>query len=147
MGQQDTRLLVVEDEDAIRALLLTVLRRRGFRVDTARNGAEGLERITRCRYSVVLLDLMMPFVSGYAFLDEIQSLAPADRPIVIVLTAGTVPKQLDPTLVAGTIKKPFDIELLVDTVVACLRSAGDHLQPDGCPPADSDSEQVQEEVN
>ncbi|HEU4522040.1 MAG TPA: response regulator [Thermoanaerobaculia bacterium] len=138
MGQHDIRLLVVEDEDAIRALLLTVLRRRGFRVDTARNGAEGLQRVLRCRYAVVLLDIMMPLVSGYEFLDEVSKLAIADRPVIIVLTAGPTPRNLDPDLVAGTLRKPFDIELLVDTITACLQASPAKDQREGCPPAESE---------
>ena len=138
MGQREIRLLVVEDEEPIRALLLTILRRRGFRVDTARNGAEGLERLARCRYSVVLLDLMMPLVSGYMFLDEIRKLPEGGRPMVIILTAGPAPRNLDPALVAGTLRKPFDIELLVDTISACLRTLQGYQQPEGCPQAESE---------
>ena len=134
----DTRLLVVDDEDAIRALLLTVLRRRGFLVDTARNGADGMEKLRRCRYAVVLLDMMMPVASGHDVLDAIGKLAPADRPMVIVLTAGGNPRYLDPELVAGTIRKPFDVELLVDTIAAGLQAAAKKQQFGECPPAESE---------
>jgi DNA-binding response OmpR family regulator len=139
MGERETRLLVVEDEEPIRALLLTVLRRRGFRVDTARNGMEGLEHITRCRYSVVLLDLMMPVMTGYRLLEEIGALAADLRPMVIVLTAAPPPKPLDSEVVAGLIRKPFDIELLLDTIAACLRALPGHEQPDDCPQPESET--------
>ena len=49
---KEKRILVVEDDDAIRALLFTVLRRRGFKVDTAPNRAHGLERFNHCGYSL-----------------------------------------------------------------------------------------------
>jgi len=128
---------VVEDDDAIRALLFTVLRRRGFKVDTAPNGAKGLDRFNRCVYSLVLLDLMMPVMSGYEFLERLERINPSHRPLVIVLTAGAAPRNLDPTIVAGAIRKPFDIELLVETVVACLSTQGDATQLDNCPTAES----------
>lgn len=134
------RLLVVEDEDAIRALLFAVFRRRGFQVDTARNGLEALDRCDRCRYSVVLLDLMMPRMNGYEFLERLAERPPADRPIVIVLTAGGQSRNFNTELVAGTMKKPFDIELLADTVAACIQTSADVLQPSGCPPAESESD-------
>ena len=142
MGELDKRILVIEDEDAIRALLFTILRRRGFQVDTARNGADGLERFSRCRYAVVLLDLMMPLMNGYEFLDELAKRPASERPLIIVLTAGAIPRSLDPEVVAGTMRKPFDIELLVDSVRACLETVIAAPQPDGCPPAESESESL-----
>ena len=138
MEKGEQRILVVDDDDAIRTLLLTILRRRGLSVDTARHGAEALERLERCRYSVMLLDLMMPRVSGWQVLEEIAKYDPAHRPIVIVLTAGTEPRDIDPNLVAGSIKKPFDVELLLDMITASLSYAGDRDQLPGCPTPESD---------
>ena len=135
---KEKRILVIEDDDAIRALLFTVLRRRGFKVDTANNGANALERFNHCVYSLVLLDLMMPVMNGYEFLALLESKDVSHRPLVIVLTAGGAPKNLNPDIVAGTVRKPFDIELLVDTVTACLATKGDAPQLDSCPTADSD---------
>src|SRR5947209_2571676 len=106
----DKRILVVDDDDAIRALLLTILRRRGIKVDSARNGLEAMEHFARCRYSVLLLDLMMPRMNGYELLEEIGKMTRPQRPIVIVLTAGTEPRNLSAEIVAGTVRKPFDIE-------------------------------------
>ena len=115
----DTRLLVVHDEDAIRALLLTVLRRRGFHVDTAGNTAEGIEKLRSSRYGVVLLDL-----HDDDFLYEIASFAAEDRPTVIALISRPGTRYLDPDLVAATIRKPFDVELLIDVVAQLLRKSG-----------------------
>lgn len=139
MKDLDRRILIVEDEDAIRSLLFAIMRRRGFHVDTARNGVEGLDRCTTCRYDIVLLDVMMPLMNGYEFLEEIGKRAWADRPMIIVLTAGVLPMDLDPDIVAGTLRKPFDVEMLVDTVGACLDRLPQRAQMDGCPPADSDT--------
>ena len=141
---KEKRILVVEDDDAIRALLFTVLRRRGFKVDTAQNGAKGLERFSQCVYSLVLLDLMMPVMDGYKFLDHLRELNLSPHPLVLVLTAGAAPRNLDPTIVAGALRKPFDIELLVETVVACLSTQGDATQTGDCPTADSDGEPARE---
>lgn len=142
METSTKRILVVDDEEAIRALLLAVLRRRGFHVDTARNGAEALERCARCRYSIILLDLMMPVMSGYTFLARLESVPDADRPLVLVLTAGTEPRPLNPSIVAGMIRKPFDVELLVDMLLACASSVPASAQRADCPPAESDQSAV-----
>jgi DNA-binding response OmpR family regulator len=135
---REKRILVIEDDDAIRALLFTVLRRRGFKVDVASNGASGLDRLTRCVYSLILLDLMMPVMSGYEFLAELEKRTLSHRPLIIVLTAGAAPRNLPSDMVAGTVRKPFDIELLLDTVVACLSTQQDAPQNDTCAAADSD---------
>ncbi len=144
MGDDEKRILVVDDDDSIRALLLTILRRRGFKVDTARNGADAAERCARCRYALVLLDLMMPVMSGYDFLDKLEG-SPV-KPLVIVLTAGTLPKQLNPHIVTGTLHKPFDIELLVDTLWACLAAVPGIAQPDDCPRPESNGLEVDSET-
>jgi len=118
----ERRILIVDDDDAIRSLLLTVLRKRGFPADPARNGEEAVERSRQCRYAVVLLDLMMPRMSGYEFLEQLETWPESERPVVVVLTAGTEPRDLNPKIVAGTIRKPFDLELLVDAISGCIRS-------------------------
>ena len=131
------RILVVDDDEAIRALMLTIFRRRGIAVDTARNGAEALERLQHCRYAVMLLDLMMPVLSGWEVLERMATHDPASRPVIIVLTAGNEPRDLNADLVAGTLRKPFDVELLLDGVTACLAALAPPEQRIDCPPAES----------
>lgn len=135
---KEKRVLVVDDDDAIRALLCTILRRRGLVVDSARNGAEALARCERCRYAVILLDLMMPQLNGYEVLDAFATRRREERPLILVLTAGAEPRNLSADLVAGTIRKPFDVEMIVDTISAALSTTGSHDQPVECPPADSE---------
>ena len=133
----EKRILVVDDDDAIRALLMTILRRRGFAVDVARHGGEAIERLERCRYAVMLLDLMMPNMNGWQVLEKLESMN-GDRPIVIVLTAGSEPRDLNPDLVAGTVRKPFDVELLADSVGACIAALAPAEQAADCPSPDSE---------
>lgn len=120
----EKRILVVDDDDAIRALVRTVVRRRGFAVDAARNGLDALEQIQARRYSMIVLDLMMPLMSGYELLEHLGSLPVDERPRVLVLTAGLEPRILNTELVVGTIHKPFDVSLLLDTITACLTATG-----------------------
>lgn len=134
----DKRILVVDDDDAIRALLFTILRKRGFKVDSARSGVEAMARCASCRYAVMLLDMMMPMMSGYEVLEEMGKKPRGERPVIIVLTAGIEPRNLPADVVAGTIRKPFDIELLADTVSACLTTMAGWVQGADCPSADSD---------
>lgn len=130
------RVLVIDDEEAIRMLLFTVLRRRGFAVDMAKNGEDAIEKMKRCRYAVALVDLMMPVKNGWEVLDWMGTCPKGDRPLAIVLTAGLGARELNPDVVAGTVRKPFDVELLLDMVLACA-SVRDLVQREGCPPSDS----------
>jgi DNA-binding response OmpR family regulator len=120
----DQRILVVDDDDAIRALLQTVLRRRGLQVDGARNGIDALEQLGGRAYALVVLDLMMPRMSGYELLDHLTRQSIMTRPRVLVLTAGLdtrmLPFDFATDLVIGTVHKPFDIEMLVDVVTGYL---------------------------
>jgi len=125
----EKQILIVDDDDAIRALLMTVLRRRGYHVDNARHGVEAMEYLAARRYSLVILDLMMPRMNGYEVLDHLSGLPSATRPLVLVLTAGLEQRKFDTSLVVGTIQKPFDIELLVDTVAGCLLAMDDVPPP------------------
>lgn len=143
--RNERRLLVIDDDDAIRSLLFTIFRRRGYKVDTARNGVEALERLASCRYSLIVLDLMMPMMNGYELLGRLAQEPRSDRPVVLVLTAGTEPRNLDPEVVAGTMRKPFDIQLLLDTVAACLASIGDREQSTDCPSAESERRPISAE--
>jgi len=135
VADPERRILVVDDDDAIRVLLLTILRRRGLVADAAADGGEALACLRRSRYSVMLLDLMMPRGSGWDVMGEIAQWPRERRPIVIVLTAGPEPRALDPTLVAGTVSKPFDVDMLIDTVSACVRSGPSRAPVEDPPPA------------
>ena len=127
---------MIDDDEAIRTLLFTVLRRRGFAVDRARNGEEAIEAMQRCNYTVALVDLMMPVKSGWDVLDWMATQPKSGRPLAIVLTAGLASRAMSPDVVAGTIRKPFDVELLLDIVSAC--ADGRELeQRTGCPPPHS----------
>jgi CheY-like chemotaxis protein len=137
MAEREKRILVVDDDDAIRSLLLTVLRRGGLTVDTARDGAAALERLDRCVYSVILLDLMMPRLNGWDVLDALARRAPEMRPLVIILTAGIEPRTFPPDLVAGTIRKPFDVDLITDMVSSCLSTMRTLEQLGSCPEPES----------
>ncbi|HEY6136414.1 MAG TPA: response regulator [Thermoanaerobaculia bacterium] len=127
---------MIDDDEAIRTLLFTVLRRRGFAVDRVRNGAEAIEAMQRCRYTVALVDLMMPVKNGWEVLDWLATQPKNERPLAIVLTAGTAARAMSPDVVAGTIRKPFDVELLLDIVAACA-DGRDVEQRAECPPPQS----------
>ncbi|MCA9573475.1 MAG: response regulator, partial [Myxococcales bacterium] len=89
----ERRALIVEDEAATREILTRMLRRDGWQVRVAENGRVGLERVAEETPSLILLDLMMPEMDGFGFLEEIRS-DPTWRDIpVVVVTAKTLTVQ------------------------------------------------------
>jgi len=140
MLSDEKRILVVDDDSAIRTLLMTILRRRGLPVDTAKHGAEAMERLGRCRYALMLLDLMMPVKNGWQVLEYVTTMEATARPAVILLTAGTEPRDFNPDIVSGSIRKPFDVELLFDTVIGCISVIRAPKQIEGCPKSESEED-------
>jgi len=133
----EKRILVVDDDPAIRTLLFTVLRRKGLPVDTAKHGGDAIDKLARCRYALMLLDLMMPVMNGWEVLASIVHIEPAHRPLVILMTAGSEPRDFDPDIVIGSVRKPFDVELMYDTIAGCISVLAARPQLPDCPPADS----------
>lgn len=119
------RLLVVDDDRAIRKLLARVAERAGFAVDVAHDGAEALEKLAAHEYMIAIVDLMMPRVSGYELVEKIGAMQP--HPVVLVATAmanGDL-SSLDDTMVKKVIRKPFDIEAIAAALVETAREIAD----------------------
>ncbi len=127
-------VMVIEDEKEIRDLVRYNLERAGFRVGTAANGEEGLERIFASRPEAVVLDLMLPGLNGLEVLRELRA-EPATRDLpVIVLTARAA--EMDKLLgfergADDYLTKPFSPRELVARLHALLRRA----RPEGVPEA------------
>lgn len=123
-GKQHGRVLVIDDDDEVRRLLVTALRRKPLAIDEASDGSEAIALLGQNRYSVVLLDLLMPNVSGFGVLESIEESAKA--PIVLVVSGADhrVLEQLTSTKVHGIVKKPFDPTEIADVVSACAEIRG-----------------------
>lgn len=123
MGSQ-SRVLVVDDEPAIRALVAKIVERAGHPVDTARDGAEAIEKLDQADYAVIVLDLMMPNIDGYGLIQHLKD-RQGVKPAVIVVSAGdsAALRQLDGALVHSILRKPFDIDVLGDLITAAVKSA------------------------
>lgn len=121
------RVLTVDDDPAIRALVRTVLTRAEFAVEEADNGAQAIDLFKTKDYDAVLLDLMMPMVSGFEVLDWMKTERPDyARRCVIVFSAAAEKdlKKIDPETVYAVIQKPFDITELVRVLEGCIGQAG-----------------------
>ena len=122
------RVLVVDDEPPIRALVAKIVERAGHPVDVARDGAEAIEKIEANSYSVIVLDLMMPNVDGYALVEYLKKRGGV-RPAIIVISAGDTAalRRLDGSVVHSILRKPFDIDVLGDLISAATKSMEETL--------------------
>ncbi len=119
-GENDKRVLVVDDDDQVRQILTTTLVPRGLIVDTAADGREALDLLRANAYAVVLLDLVMPDVDGFMVLDTLDAQPPLSPAVVLVLSgADGIVERLDPKRIHGIVRKPFDPDDLAGLVLAC----------------------------
>lgn len=120
MPDSPKKILIVDDDDAIRTMVERVLKRERYEVESARDGFEAIEKLSQNDYATVLLDLMMPRVDGHGvlrFLEEKLEI----KPKVIVMTANVhhAPEAADAPPVFRVLSKPFDIGQLVTHVRDC----------------------------
>lgn len=116
---------MVEDDFSIRRLVRSVLERAGHRVDVASDGLEAVLKLGLADFDVIVLDLMMPNLDGFAFIETLAANDPARLGHIIVTSAAS------PAVIGERLKgrpfamlpKPFDIGDLTAHVEACAVSA------------------------
>ena len=111
------RVLVVDDEPTIRELVADALREADYEIQTAANGAEGLEVLHHWLPTVIVLDLMMPRLDGFGF-TKLLRLNPklAHVPVVLVTAAYGAHEAGKRVGAQAVVTKPFELDALVDTV-------------------------------
>jgi CheY-like chemotaxis protein len=109
-------ILVVDDDDDIREMIAEALVLNGYRVSTAPNGTVALEQARAHRLDLIILDLMMPVMNGWQFL-EAQREDPDLATIPVVVVTATLDAQVESA--SMLLRKPFDLDTLL-TIVARL---------------------------
>lgn len=119
------RLLLVEDEEALRLTLKLNFELEGYVVTTAVTGPEALERLRGARFDLVVMDVMLPGMDGYTVVETMR--VEGDATPVLFLTARTAPADRIRGLRAGDdhLGKPFELEELLLRVAKLIRRSGD----------------------
>jgi DNA-binding response OmpR family regulator len=115
-------ILVVEDDAAIRRLVRLVLRRIGYNVEVAVDGVEAVLKMGLVEFDVIILDLMMPNLDGFAFINTLEEHDP-ERLRRIIVTSAASPAIIRERLEGqpfDLLAKPFDINELSRRVRACI---------------------------
>lgn len=118
------KILIIEDEAAIRAILSELLTDAGYAVEEAGDGLEGIERFREQPVSLVLLDIMMPKIDGYTVCERIRR--ESDVPVIILTALDEEEAQVRAFELEADdyITKPFSLKLVLMRVEAVLRRAG-----------------------
>ena len=116
-----TKVMVVDDEPAVRELIAAVLQDVGYVVVSARNGQEALELLPAERPEVVVLDIMMPGLDGREVYRRLRAV-PGFQDTRVVLISAALRPNLDDDKGAAFLPKPFDIDELLATIQRILRA-------------------------
>lgn len=117
-------LLVVDDDADLRAFLALALRGAGYRVEEAWNGEVALSAIRVERPALILLDMRMPVMDGWAFCAALRAEDPAPPPIVVMTAAADPAKRAAEVRADGWLPKPFEYRTLIDIVASFTTRAG-----------------------
>lgn len=110
------RVLVVDDDEDIRQVLSMVLVQGGYDVSAAGDGKEALDLLERQPVDLVLLDMKMPVMDGWAFAKELRRRRATPPPIVSVTAAGDARKWAEEIGADGVVAKPFDLDELLELI-------------------------------
>jgi two-component system response regulator MprA len=117
------RILIVDDDAALRKLVERALSLEGYEVETAPTGQSGLDLVHDSAPDLLLLDLMLPDINGKALYQRLRRNGYAHLPIVI-FTAGLLTPEDRLALAGATVvAKPFDLDHLLCTIATMLECA------------------------
>ncbi|MGH9292089.1 MAG: response regulator transcription factor [Acidimicrobiales bacterium] len=124
-GRGEPRVLVVDDEESITELVAMALRYEGFEVATAAAGYEALSRLEEFRPDLMVLDVMLPDVDGFAIAERVRR-ERRDVPVLFLTARDATEDKVRGLTIGGDdyVTKPFSVAELVARVQAILRRAG-----------------------
>ena len=108
------KVLAIDDEQLILSLIENVLNRFGFKVETASNGKEGIQKFDTAEFDLIITDINMPGMDGNGVARHIRISEKRYTPIIGITGTPWLVEEKDFDLI---IKKPFSIKLLVDSVM------------------------------
>jgi CheY-like chemotaxis protein len=113
------RILIVDDDPAMRGIVADALREDGYAVDSARNGLEALNRFRQHRPDAVVLDLAMPVMDGPTLVRTLRDQTRWGRVPLVVLSGQSQPQMMSDRLGAqACLEKPVDLLHLIESIEA-----------------------------
>ena len=134
----EPRVLVVENNDALRVLLFTILRHQPLAVDTASNAEEAMEKAAACDYALIIVDADMPADDALTFVTSFREQRPEATTFVLAIRDPNGEAVLDPALVNAVMHKPIELDTLAELVRECAMVVPPPEDPLPCTPAESE---------
>lgn len=117
------RALIVEDDPAIRRLVEKLLLRHHVEIDTVSDGRKAMEKLRTQRYSVLVLDLMVPEVNGFEIIEYLKKEHLKTPVAVVSAVSQQALSNLDLDVVKLVISKPFDVDEFTKAVLKLCEEA------------------------
>jgi DNA-binding response OmpR family regulator len=138
MTKNEPRVLVLEDHDALRAMIFTILRHQPLAVDTASTPEDALQKVQTCDYALIVVDTDLPDNGAMEFLSEFRDLRPEATTFVLAVRDPKDDQFFDPQLISATINKPIELDTLAELVRECALVVPPPEDPLPCSPSDSE---------
>src|SRR6266446_165969 len=134
----EARVLIIEDNDALRVMLFTILRHQPLGVDTAQSADEGMEKVRTCDYALIILDMDLAAGGSLSFLETFRQERPTATTFILAVRDPARELPSEPELVSAIMHKPIEIDTLADVVRECALVVPPPDDPLPCPPAESE---------
>ena len=132
----EPRVLIVESNDALRAMLFAILRHQPVGVDTASGADDAWQRVSTCDYALIIIDIDV--ADAVAFLNRFRTERPEATSFVLAVRDPRNDTFLDPAVVNAVLSKPLEIDTLAELVRECAPVVPLPDDPLDCQPAESD---------
>ena len=132
------RVLIIEDNDALRVMMFTILRHQPLGVDTAQNAADALDKVGVCDYALIVLDMDLAAGGSHSFLESFRLERPEATTFILAVRDPARELIVEPELVSAIMNKPIEIDTLAEVVRECALVVPPPEDPLTCPPSDSE---------
>jgi DNA-binding NtrC family response regulator len=139
MSAPEARVLIIEDNDALRVMLFTILRHQPLGVDTAQGADEAMEKIRTCDYALIIVDMDLAAGGSHTFLEAFRNERPDVATFILAVRDPAQELLIEPDLVSAIMNKPIEIDTLADVVRECALVVPPPADPLPCPPAESEA--------
>lgn len=135
----EPRVLIIEEHDALRVMLFTILRHQPLGVDTAGSAGDARTKIESCDYALILIDMDLGDEQATEFLRYFHEFRPEATTFIIAARDPKKEIYIDPDIVSAVVNKPLEIDTLAEVVRECAMVVPPPEEPLPCPtPAESD---------
>lgn len=116
------KILMIDDEQVSRALIKFGLAQENFDILTASDGIKGMEMVKRYHPDIIILDVQMPNMNGYEFMEELNKQG-ITTPVIVLTANQTLENLFKLEGIKGYFVKPVNMEKLVDKIRECLKDS------------------------